>query len=69
MSEVDVLESPSDYNEMAQLALEAGSPGEAQKVLEKGFAANVFQRAAPRIAIRACSRPSEDGGQRPGGAA
>src|SRR5580765_670311 len=50
MSEVDVLESPSDYNEMAQLALEAGSPGEAQKVLEKGFAANVFneQRAKDR---------------------
>jgi hypothetical protein len=50
MSDVDVLETPSDYNEMAQLALEAGSPGEAQKVLEKGFAANVFneQRAKDR---------------------
>ena len=50
MTEVDVLEGASDYNEMAQLALEAGSPGEAQKVLEKGFAANVFndQRAKDR---------------------
>ena len=27
---------------MAQLAMEAGTPGEAQKVLEQGFAANVF---------------------------
>jgi tetratricopeptide (TPR) repeat protein len=42
MSDVDVLEQPSDFNEAAQLALEAGSPGEAQKFLEKGFANNVF---------------------------
>jgi tetratricopeptide (TPR) repeat protein len=27
---------------MAQLALEAGSPGEAQRILEKGLAKNVF---------------------------
>jgi tetratricopeptide (TPR) repeat protein len=42
MSEVDVLKSPEDYTEMAQLALEAGSPGEAQQILEKGFQKNVF---------------------------
>ena len=42
MSEVDVLSQPSDFNEAAQLALEAGSPGEAQKFLEKGFASNAF---------------------------
>lgn len=42
MAEVDVLKQPGDFNEMAQLALEAGSPGEAQKTLEKGFASNVF---------------------------
>jgi tetratricopeptide (TPR) repeat protein len=42
MSEVDVLSSPSDYNEMAQLALEAGSAGEAQGVLQKGFDKGVF---------------------------
>ena len=42
MLEVDVLTEASDFNEAAQLALEAGSPGEAQKFLEKGFAANVF---------------------------
>jgi tetratricopeptide (TPR) repeat protein len=42
MSEVDVLKSADDYSEMAQLAIEAGSPGEAQHALEKGFAKNVF---------------------------
>jgi tetratricopeptide (TPR) repeat protein len=42
MLEVEVLTEASDFNEAAQLALEAGSPGEAQKFLEKGFAANVF---------------------------
>jgi tetratricopeptide (TPR) repeat protein len=42
MSEVDVLKSPDDYTEMAQLALEAGSPGEAEQVLERGFAKNIF---------------------------
>ena len=42
MTEVDVLKTPGDYNEMAQLALEKGSPGEAQSVLEKGFQKNVF---------------------------
>ena len=47
MSEVDVLKNPEDYTEMAQLALEAGSPGEAQRILEKGIAKGVFadQRA------------------------
>ena len=50
MSEVDVLKNPDDYTEMAQLALEAGSPGEAQRILEKGFAKGVFtdQRAKER---------------------
>ena len=42
MAEVDVLKSPDDFSEMAQLALETGSPGEAQRVLEKGFAKGVF---------------------------
>jgi tetratricopeptide (TPR) repeat protein len=50
MFEVDVLKTAADYNEMAQMALEQGSPGEAVKVLEKGFSANVFteQRAKER---------------------
>jgi tetratricopeptide (TPR) repeat protein len=46
MSEVDVLKEPSDYTEMAQLAIEQGNPGEAQRILEKGFQKNVF--ADPR---------------------
>jgi hypothetical protein len=41
-TEVDALKRPEDYTEMAQLAIEQGSPGEAQRVLEKGFAKNVF---------------------------
>jgi len=42
MSEVDVLSRPDDYTEMAQLAIEQGSPGEAQHILEKGFQKGVF---------------------------
>lgn len=41
-SEVDVLKRPEDYTEMAQLAIESGSPGEAVRILEKGFAKSVF---------------------------
>src|SRR5882724_7015184 len=44
-SEVDVLKRPEDYTEFAQLAIEAGSPGEAQAILEKGMAKNVFTDA------------------------
>lgn len=39
---VDVLKKPSDFTEYAQLALERGSPGEAQAVLEQGFAKKIF---------------------------
>jgi TolA-binding protein len=42
MSEVDVLQRGDDYTEMAQIALDQGSPGEAQHILEKGFQKNVF---------------------------
>lgn len=42
MAEVDVLQRPEDYTEMAQLAIELGSPGEAQHILEKGFEKGVF---------------------------
>jgi tetratricopeptide (TPR) repeat protein len=42
MSEVDVLKSSDDYIEMAQLAMDAGSPGEAQRALQRGFDKNVF---------------------------
>ena len=44
-NEVDVLKRPDDYTEYAQLAIEAGSPGEAQRVLEKAFQKNVFTDA------------------------
>jgi tetratricopeptide (TPR) repeat protein len=44
-SEVDVLKRPDDYTEFAQLAIEAGSPGEAQSILEKGMQKNVFTDA------------------------
>ena len=42
MSEVDILQRGEDYTEMAQIALDQGSPGEAQHILEKGFQKNVF---------------------------
>jgi tetratricopeptide (TPR) repeat protein len=42
MSEVDVLKDPTDYSEMAELALDNGSPGEAQSTLEKAIAKGVF---------------------------
>jgi tetratricopeptide (TPR) repeat protein len=44
-SEVDVLKRPDDYTEYAQLAIEAGSPGEAETILEKGLQKNVFTDA------------------------
>jgi tetratricopeptide (TPR) repeat protein len=47
MLDTDVLKNSDDYTEMAQLALEVGSPGEAQRVLQRGFEKNMFtdQRA------------------------
>ena len=44
-NEVDVLKRADDYTEYAQLAIEAGSPGEAQHVREKAFQKNVFPDA------------------------
>jgi hypothetical protein len=41
-ADVDVLKRPDDYTEYAQLAIEAGSPGEAQSILERGMAKNIF---------------------------
>ena len=50
MLDTDVLKDPSDYTEMAELALDAGSPGDAQNVLEKAQAKSVFtdQRSKDR---------------------
>lgn len=42
MFEVDVLKNADDYSEMASLAMDAGSPGEARTVLERAFSRNVF---------------------------
>jgi tetratricopeptide (TPR) repeat protein len=46
--EVGALKRGSDYAEMAQLALDAGSPGEAVSVLTKGFADNAFTDQADK---------------------
>src|SRR5579863_843674 len=42
MNDVGVLKLPSDYAEMAEIALDAGYPGETQTVLQQAFAKNVF---------------------------
>ena len=42
MFDTDVLQDPGDYQQMAGLLLEAGSPGEAQKVLQRGMDRNLF---------------------------
>jgi len=42
MFDVDVLKSADDYSEMAGLALDAGTPGDAQRVLQRAFERNVF---------------------------
>jgi tetratricopeptide (TPR) repeat protein len=44
--DLDVLRRPEDYLEMAQLANEQGSPGEAERALEAGQKKNAFHDAA-----------------------
>jgi Tetratricopeptide repeat len=44
-SEVNVLKRPDDFTDFAQLAIEAGSPGEAEQVIQKGMQANIFPDA------------------------
>jgi hypothetical protein len=63
---VDVLKKPSDFTEYAQLALDAGSAGEAKSVLEKGFEKKVFieKRDVDRNNRR---RDRRKGCRRPGG--
>jgi tetratricopeptide (TPR) repeat protein len=41
-SAVGVLKRPEDFTEMAQLAIEQGSPGEAQRILEDGLEKGIF---------------------------
>jgi len=45
-NEVNALRRGEEYTEMAQLAIERGLPGEAEAVLEKGFARGVFESGA-----------------------
>lgn len=47
-SDVGAIKRGSDYAEMAQLSLDAGSPGEAVSVLSKGFQNNVFTEQADK---------------------
>ncbi len=47
MLETGILDQPSQYLEMAQLAMSQGLPGEAQKVMEKGYANGAFGAKAP----------------------
>jgi len=42
MNDVGVMRLPSDYAEMAEIALDQGYPGETQSVLQQAFAKNVF---------------------------
>ncbi len=64
---VDTLKNPSDYTEYAQLALETGSPGEAQAVLERGFAKKVFVEKRDRGSQPAPARQRQEaGGDRQG---
>jgi hypothetical protein len=42
MHDTGTLKQASDYTEMAQIAMDQGTPGEAVSVLEAGVAANVF---------------------------
>lgn len=52
MGATQTMSQASDYAEMAELAISGGNPGEAQKILEAGNAANVFveQRDKDRTA-------------------
>lgn len=43
MQDTGTLKQASDYTEMAQIAIDQGTPGEAVTVLEAGIAANVFE--------------------------
>jgi hypothetical protein len=64
-SDVDAMTSASQYLEMAQLALEQGSPGDAQHVLEAGYGKNVFtdqhdREKAQRVLALAKRRAASD---------
>jgi hypothetical protein len=63
--DVGAVTKAPQYLEMAQLALEQGSPGEAQHVLEEGYAKNAFQdphdkEKAQRVLASAKKRAQAD---------
>ena len=65
MNEVDVLKTADDYIEMAQLAMDAGSPGEAQRALQRVFDKHVFgdqrnQDKAQRLLDKAKQKAATD---------
>lgn len=67
MFDTDVLKEPGDYQEMAGLLLDAGSPGEAQKVLQRGIDRNLFtdqrtKERAQRMLDAAKKRAATDQG-------
>ena len=64
-SEVDVLKRADDYTEMAQLAIEAGSPGEAATILEKGLAEEGLHRRARAGQEQAPARLGQEAGGQP----
>jgi lipopolysaccharide biosynthesis regulator YciM len=48
MQATQTLKMGGDFSEMADLAVNAGMPGEADRVVEQGIAANVFQQDADK---------------------
>jgi TolA-binding protein len=48
MQDTKTLQQASDYTEMAQIAIDQGTPGEAVSVIEQGMAANVFDDKAAK---------------------
>lgn len=48
MQDTKTLKQGADYTEMAQIALDQGTPGEAVTVIEEGMAANVFEDKASK---------------------
>lgn len=53
MLDVNAMKTPGQYTQMAQFALEQGSPGEAESILQKGLADNVFSQPGEQSDARA----------------
>ncbi|MGO8915610.1 MAG: hypothetical protein ACLQJR_06860 [Stellaceae bacterium] len=65
MAATDTLETQGQYMEAAQLALQAGLPGDAKALLDKGYAAGVLGKGAgaerqQRLAAMAARQSGED---------